>query len=131
MLTGGCYCGRIRYEAHGAFTNTTLCHCIDCRRVSGAPVVAWFTIKAQDLRFIREQPVFFSSSAEATRGFCPHCGTPLTWAGTHTPEAVDVTICSLDAPDLVPPLDHTHVAGGVSWLKLADSLPRFPASSAG
>ena len=28
MLTGGCFCGRVRYEAGGAPYNATVCHCV-------------------------------------------------------------------------------------------------------
>ena len=36
MLTGGCFCGRVRYEARGPAFNRTSCHCSICRRTSGA-----------------------------------------------------------------------------------------------
>ena len=44
MLTGGCFCGRVRYEARGPAFNRTSCHCSICRRTSGAPFVAWFSV---------------------------------------------------------------------------------------
>ncbi|RYE54172.1 MAG: GFA family protein, partial [Hyphomicrobiales bacterium] len=30
-LSGGCFCGAVRYTVTGDVFNSTLCHCIDCR----------------------------------------------------------------------------------------------------
>ena len=38
---GGCHCGAIRYEAEGEPLTHALCHCTDCRRHAGAPMVGW------------------------------------------------------------------------------------------
>ena len=37
--TGGCLCGAVRYQATGVPLVTGHCHCADCRRHNGAPVV--------------------------------------------------------------------------------------------
>lgn len=126
MLDGGCFCGAVRYVAEGEPFHPTICHCADCRRAAGAPCVAWFSVATARLRFTRGRPRFFASSAKAERGFCADCGTTLTWRGLATPEEIDVTIASLDDPEAVPPADHTQAASRLSWLKLADGLPRIP-----
>ena len=41
MLTGGCHCGAVRYEMPEAVLHCALCHCSDCRRHAGAPMVSW------------------------------------------------------------------------------------------
>ena len=41
MITGGCHCGAIRYQAEGEALVHALCHCTDCRRHAGAPMVGW------------------------------------------------------------------------------------------
>ena len=38
-ITGGCHCGAVRYEAEGEALTHALCHCVDCRRHAGAPMV--------------------------------------------------------------------------------------------
>jgi hypothetical protein len=125
MLKGGCFCGFVRYEAHGAARDATNCHCSMCRRICAAPFVAWFTVGLADLRFVAGQPARFRSSAHAERSFCPRCGTPLTFQSRHFPDEIDVTTCSLDDPESVPPQDHTRTSAQLSWVKLGDGLPRF------
>lgn len=127
MLEGGCLCGFVRYRVRGRPSHETLCHCSICRRASGAPVVAWFTVRRADLVVVSGEPATFRSSDHGTRTFCPRCGTPLAFRSARLPDEVDVTTCSLDAPERVAPRDHTHAAARLGWLVPGDDLPRHPA----
>src|SRR5690349_12668058 len=103
MLQGGCLCGRVRYEAGGTPIHLTLCHCSICRRSSGAPAVAWFSVPRSQFRFVQGTPGRFKSSAHGTRGFCTHCGSALCFENDQLPDEVDVTTCTLDDPEQLPP----------------------------
>jgi hypothetical protein len=126
MLEGGCYCGAVRYAAEGDIFHRTLCHCADCRRVSGAPALAWFSVARDALRFTHGAPALFRSSGPVTRGFCARCGTPLTYARDDTPGEIDVTTCSLDDPGAAAPQDHTFTHARLSWMPNCDGLPEYP-----
>jgi hypothetical protein len=41
---------------------------------------------------------------------------------------IDITICSLDDPDLLAPEDHIHVSSKLNWMHLCDDLPQHPES---
>lgn len=125
MLTGGCFCGWIRYEAAGTPFHETNCHCSICRRTTGAPFVAWFSVARERFRFVAGQAARFQSTPRATRSFCARCGTQLTFEHRDYPGEIDVTTCSLDDPDRVPPKDHIHTSSRVGWIHLADGLPAF------
>jgi hypothetical protein len=98
MLKGGCYCGTVRYEAAGAPFNETSCHCSICRGTTGAPFVAWFSVRREDFRFVAGTPTRFDSTAQASRSFCGRS-------------------------DAVPPRDHIWTRSRLSWIRLADGLP--------
>ena len=49
-LAGGCHCGAVRYEVEGDAMTHALCHCTDCRRHAGAPMVAWTMYPDEALR---------------------------------------------------------------------------------
>jgi len=125
MLTGQCFCGAVRYEASEDTRSQAVCHCTVCRRTTGAPAVAWFTVAAGDFRFIAGQPSSFRSSSHATRTFCPHCGTQLTFADDDCPGDIDVTTSSLDTPEKALPQAHIFVDDALQW---PDDLPRYPQS---
>jgi hypothetical protein len=128
MLKGGCFCGRIRYETTAAPFHETNCHCSICRRTSGAPFVTWFSVPRSEFRLVSGEPARFESTAAATRSFCPHCGTALTFEHGDFPDEIDVTTCSLDRPELVPPKDHTWTSSKVTWLELPNELPEYAES---
>jgi hypothetical protein len=119
------FAGQIRYEAAGAPFHETICHCSICRRINGAPFVAWFSVPRSGFRFVRGAPAQFKSTAKCTRSFCPRCGTQLTFESDEQREEIDVTTCSLDDPNAVPPKDHTHTSSKLGWIKLADRLLEY------
>ena len=125
MLTGGCLCGALRYEARGTPFHETLCHCSDCRRAFGAPAIAWFSVRRPEFHWVTGEPATYQSSPGVTRGFCRRCGTSLFYAGDEWPDEIDVATATLDDPGALPPRDHTYERDRLAWLILGDSLPRF------
>jgi hypothetical protein len=130
LLAGGCHCGKVRYEAHGRTFHPTICHCVDCRRVVGAPCVAWFSVERHGFRIVAGEMRRYASSARAERGFCADCGTSLTFQAHDLPGEIDVTTASLDNPERVPPADHTRTARRLGWMRFADGLPAYPGTRA-
>jgi hypothetical protein len=126
MLEGGCFCGFVRYRVQGTPTQETNCHCTICRRTTGAAFVTWFTVPPTDFTFTAGSPARFSSSVHGTRCFCPRCGTQLTFQTSRAADELDITTCSLDDPERVPPRDHTRISSRLAWVKLSDGLPEFP-----
>ncbi|WP_322102805.1 GFA family protein [Paraburkholderia sp. J41] len=123
MLAGGCLCGKIRYEISAEPIHHTICHCVDCRRASGAFFVAWITVREADFRFVAGATKSHRSSAGVERAFCAECGTPLTYRNASFAGEVDVATGTLDRPGEVPPRDHTWVSQKPAWVVLADGLP--------
>src|SRR5512143_1628329 len=120
MLKGGCYCGKIRYEATGLPFHETICHCSICRRTSGAPFVAWFSVRTAEFRFVFGSPKQFRSTPEGMRSFCGDCGTPITFQRVDCMDEIDITTCSLDDPEAAAPRDHTRASSRVKWVRIGD-----------
>jgi hypothetical protein len=121
-LTGGCQCGAVRYEIARRPVKVHYCHCRMCQKAVGNVFAALAPVKRKHVQWTSSPPSFFASSSVAKRGFCPACGTPLTFAYDAS-EWICMTIGSLDRPDLVPPEMHVGVESQVPWLKLDDALP--------
>jgi len=126
MLTGGCHCGAIRYEVEGAPAHAALCHCTDCRRSTGAPMVAWTLFGNDSFRVTQGEAAVYASSEHARRHFCGACGTSLFYTNeTIFPNMTDVQSATLDTPDSYPPGGHIQVAERIDWMKDAHNLPMF------
>ena len=125
MLRGRCFCGAVRYETAASPSQETACHCSICRQTTGAPFVAWFSVPLSSFALTGETTTFQSSSA-ASRRFCAKCGTQLTFQSSHYPDLIDITTCSLEHPEQVPPVDHIYDESRVSWVRRADDLPAHP-----
>ncbi len=123
--TGGCLCGAIRYAAEGPPWGITHCHCSICRRASGAAFVTWGSFKTTDLAYEGETPSLYASTPKAKRGFCPHCGSTLSFAFNSMPDLVDIAIATLDDPEAVKPENHIFTTTQLSWAHLDDGLPRY------
>jgi hypothetical protein len=122
MLSGGCMCGAVRYASEAAPFHASFCHCIDCRRASGAPVMAWFTVPRASLR-VTGTPARHASSPGVERAFCARCGTALFFEAANTPDETDVTAASLDDPAQAAPAAHIWTRDRIEWMRIADDLP--------
>ncbi len=124
-LTGGCFCGAVRYQCGTPLIAPTLCHCESCRRIAGAHVVGWLTVTAASFEFINAQPAEFHSSSHVTRTFCPRCGSPLTYRHQDRPLEIDVTLATLDDPAAYPPIDHIYMADALPWDHPGGEWPQY------
>jgi len=123
---GRCHCGAIRYEASGAPRHVALCHCTDCRRSSGAPMVAWAAFAESDVTVTQGNPKTVNSSGAAMRSFCADCGTGLFYRNAEMlPDIVDIQSATLDDPEALPPTVQIQTAERLGWMQHAHELPAF------
>ncbi len=125
-ITGGCHCGVIRYEISGDAIAHALCHCSDCRRHAGAPLVGWAMFPENALQVTKGTPKTYKSSEHGRRQFCPECGTGLFYVNSEIlPGIVDIQSATFDDPKRLPPQAHIQVAERLRWMETADALPTF------
>lgn len=130
-FTGGCLCGDIRYAAEGEPYHENICHCVQCRLATGAPFAAFFSLPRAAVRWLGVEPRRFRSSDIAERGFCPRCGTSLTYESLTKPAEIDLAIATLDAPEAVVPKDELFTARRIPWARLATRLPEHEGQRGG
>ena len=104
-MTGGCQCGRIRYEVGVDNDEAYLCHCRMCQRATGGVSIAFKGVKKAAVRWLSQEPDWYESSPIAQRPFCSMCGTPLGFAFPDS-ENMDLTVGSFDAPGRFKPIHH-------------------------
>jgi len=126
MMTGGCHCGAIRYQVEGDAIVHALCHCTDCRRHAGAPMVGWTMYPEVAVKVTKGTPKVYRSSQHGRRHFCPDCGSGLFYVNAEIlPGLIDVQSGTYDDPEILPPQVHVQVAERLTWLERANELPMF------
>ena len=125
MLKGQCHCGAVCYEMPEEAIHQALCHCKDCRRHSGAPMVAWGLVAKDQLK-VEGETKEYASSEKGRRHFCPRCGTALFYTNDEVfPGQIDVQIATLDDPDAIVPNVQVQVAERIGWMENLDRMARF------
>ena len=126
---GSCMCGTVKYEVTGEPFWVGHCHCRDCRRRTGAPIVTYAGFSSSQVKFLGDERQIYHSSPGVKRGFCGKCGTPLTYEGqSNNPELGEIYefhIGTLDEPDAFKPTSHLFYPERISWMEVQDDLPRF------
>jgi hypothetical protein len=129
-LTGGCQCGTVRYSVEGEPQHVALCHCSDCRKSAGAPMVSWAAFAEDQFSLDQGELTTFNSSGTALRSFCPKCGTGIAYRNAeYLPGIVDIQSATLDDPAALPAGAHIQVAERIGWMETVHELPvfqRFP-----
>ena len=76
-FTGGCLCGRVRYECSADPLFMGNCHCRDCQKASGGAYEPDIGLPAAALK-ITGAVKYYDGKADSgntlSRGFCPECG---------------------------------------------------------
>jgi hypothetical protein len=116
-IKGGCFCGKIRYEFQQGDYTVANCHCSMCRKTSGAPYVTWAVVPKDVFSYRSGTPAKLESSETGTRYFCGVCGTPVVCINSKHPDIVDITVGSLDQPELFPPTVEGFEDTRLPWIE--------------
>ena len=126
MLTGGCHCGAVRYEAEGDPLHHALCHCADCRRCAGAPMVGWIAFATDQVRLTQGETAVYAGSPHGRRHFCIQCGTGLFYLNSEMlPGIVDIQSATLDDAETHTPGAQIQIAERLPWMTRLADLPEF------
>ena len=117
-ITGGCYCGKVRFQATQHPIYQANCHCGNCRRAIGAQSVAWITVNRSNFEFKKGDPKRYRTNTEAWRTFCDCCRTSLTYEKDTRPDEIDITTGSLDHPEEFPPSKDVFPEERLPWVLL-------------
>lgn len=124
-LTGGCFCGAVRFEVEGPERFACFCHCHSCQHAAGAPVVAWATYARNRFRITLGSMHSYHSSHGVTRGICAACGTSISYEHVDRPGEIDLTLNSLDDPSAPVLKAHIWVEDKAPWFEIGDDLPVY------
>jgi hypothetical protein len=129
-ITGGCLCGAVRYEITGDSMMAGHCHCIDCRKASGAPHATFAGFPTDKVKLTGKVKTFRTkadSGMMSSRSFCPECGSWVIGSPESVPGITAVTISTFDDPEAVVPQMRFYDKRRISWDTVDPALIAFPA----
>ena len=100
-LSGGCYCGAVRYEISGDIPMRALCLCATCQKISGGGGNFFVGLTDNAFKYTKGTPRSFTldpSSGTPTREFCGECGVHIAARSPKAPGGIVVKIGTLDQP---------------------------------
>ncbi len=126
MTRGSCLCGEVRFEYTRAVTQVGMCHCSQCRKVSGTASNAVIVVPETDFKWIAGENlrrVYAKPSGWQTT-FCGTCGSPLpqTLRGA---AAYWVPAGLLDDDPGLGIGGHIFVGSRASWDEIGGHAPQF------
>ena len=126
MHSGGCLCGKVRYEVDGALAPIQICHCGQCRKAQGSAFGANIPVASRAFRIILglEKLSEFRATPEKRRVFCGRCGSPIFSQRDAAPEVLRLRAGTLDEPVDVKIGLHSMVGSKASWWEILDDLPQ-------
>ena len=127
--TGGCQCGKIRYEITEAPTLVYTCHCRDCQRLTGSAFSLGIVVPEAGFRLsgIKARPLqrTADSGRTNTRWVCPECGSGV--ASPPRDGVVRVRAGTLDDTSWLRPTRHIWTRSKQPWVVFAEGDQIFEA----
>ena len=120
--SGGCHCGRVRFEVDGAPREVVECNCSICTRKG---YLHWI-VPREAFRLLAgadDLSTYRFGTGVAQHHFCRHCGISAFYVPRSNPDAVDVNVRCLDDIDAsaLPrrPFDGRDWDGAIAGLRRA------------
>lgn len=106
---GGCLCGAVRYQLSARPIGVNACHCMDCKKLTGATHLLMLLCNRDDFTATGETDRYrkrADSGREIDLVRCASCGTRLWHDGLSAPQYVFVAAGTLDDPSWAVPASH-------------------------
>lgn len=125
---GSCLCGGVSYRIKAPLEPIQICHCSQCRKAQGTPLVTNTPVQEKDFELLSGAELLkgFESTPGKQRVFCSNCGSPVYSKNIKAPGVVRIRAGLIDEPVTATLGAHFHVASKCSWWPIRDDLPRFP-----
>ncbi|KAI1078841.1 Mss4-like protein [Whalleya microplaca] len=123
MPEGGCLCGKVRVSYEGEPVAKALCHCIDCRKITGSTYSTNVIVPGEGFKLLSGSPKTFTKTGDTgndiTSHFCGDCGSTLFRTGPSFGTTKVVKAGILDDPkglDGAKPGAELFVDSRVNWV---------------
>jgi hypothetical protein len=127
VITGGCWCGAVRYRIAATPITTRVCWCRQCQYVGAGTATVNVCFPKDAIAVdgeLRDHVTKAASGNTMHRRFCPACGTHVFSGGEARPHLVMVRAGTLDDPEIAKPELTIWVNEAPSWACFDPTLPK-------
>jgi hypothetical protein len=127
-LEGSCLCGAVRFEVTERFERTNMCHCTNCKKISGGAGTVSGRVSTEAIAILEGEQLLTTYQPEegTAKTFCSVCGSNLFGGGWPDSPSTSVRLSALDSPFDRKPEAHTYVRSVAAWETLPDDgAPRY------
>ena len=124
-LTGGCFCGRVRYQVSEPLRGGRSCHCSRCRKAFSGAGSAYADVMPGAFSWLSgaDNLTHYESTPGWGLYFCRTCGTTL--CGTQEDSVHGVTLGTVDGDPGVQIDMHIFVESKASWDHIGGIAPQY------
>lgn len=127
-IDGACHCGKITYEAGVDPAKVSICHCVDCQKLTGTAFRVTVFTAEDGFRLTAGEPKIYVRTADSgnkrAQAFCGDCGAHLyaTSVG-EGPKSYGIRTGTARQRDQLVPSRQIWRKSAVDWLDRIVSLP--------
>ena len=124
MIRGRCLCGAVRFEIDKV-RSLTHCHCVNCRKLTGAAFASYVHVDADKFRFVagEDMTVRYESAPGSFRNRCRICGCLAPGRASYL-TTISIPAGLLDDDPEVRPRLHVFTSSRAPWWTIQDDLPQ-------
>ena len=123
-LTGGCQCGKLRYQITEAPRLVYSCHCTKCQKITSSAFSMGFVVTEEAFRLTAGEPHPAQSTGDSgrvsTRWMCRDCGSWLTGSPRLGGMLRSVRAGTLDDTSWLKPTAHIWTRSKQPWITLPE-----------
>jgi hypothetical protein len=128
-LTGGCQCGKLRYEISETPRLVYCCHCTTCQKITASAFSISTVVIEEAFHLTAGQPHVVQRTADSGRVYarwvCPDCGSCVTGAPRVAGVFRTVRAGSLDDTSWLRPTAHIWTRSKQPWITLPEADRQF------
>ena len=125
VITGECFCGKVKYQIDGRLRDAKSCHCSRCRKAFNSQASASALVEPGDFKWVSGESKLTSYVGEHGFGFqfCKTCGSTL--CTVFNGEVYQITLGCVNGDPEIEIGKHIYVGSKANWEVMPANVVQF------